>query len=93
MGVLGVFLKVLTKILEVVTVTAPLAELAGRIFKPGQKSGAEKLALMRQAIKQALLSSEFLVGKEIVDEDLLDSAIADFASGAAKIEKATRPRA
>ena len=91
MGVLGIFLKVLGKILEVVSVTAPIAELAGQIFRPGQKSGPEKLTLVRKAIKQALLSSEFLAGKEIVDEDLLDSAIADFASGAAKIEKATRP--
>lgn len=88
MGVLGTFLTVLTKIFQVATLAGPLAEIAGQIFKPGQKSGPEKLAILRQAIRQSLLSSEILVGKQIVDEAALDSAIGDFASGIAKVQKA-----
>lgn len=92
MGALTVFLKVFGVVVKALQVAGPMAEIAGKIFAPGQKSGAQKLEILRQATKQALFSSEFLVGREIVDEDMLDSAIGDFASGVAKVEKATKPK-
>jgi hypothetical protein len=87
-----VFLKVLGVVLKTVQIAGPLAEIAGQVFLPGVKTGPQKLEIVRQAIKQSLLSSELLMGKEIVDENMLDSAIEDFASGVAKVQKAIQAK-
>lgn len=92
MGAFTMFLKILGKILTVVQTAAPLAEIAGRVLMPGRKTGPQKLQIVRESIKQTLLASEIVVGRDIVDEELLDSAIDDFAAGASKLEKALRPK-
>jgi len=92
MGLLGVFLKVLGRITGVIPLAVEIAELAGALFAKGQKSGPLKLQLVRQAVRRSLEASEILVGKDIVDEALLDEGITEITNGAVKVMKAVQPK-
>jgi hypothetical protein len=88
MGVLGVFLKVLGGIFNVLPLAVSIAETVSKILKPGQKTGAEKLIAVKQVVRNALVASELLSGKQIVDENLLDQGITEITNGAVKVMKA-----
>jgi hypothetical protein len=90
MNVLATFLKVLTGIFNVLPLAISIAETIGRLFRPGQKSGAEKLAAVKQVVRNALVASELLTGKEIVNEDLLDQGITEITNGAVKVLNAIK---
>ena len=92
MGVLGVFLKVITQIFSVLPLAVQVAEILGGVFRPGQKSGAQKLEAVRAVIKQAIQASELVAGKEVIDEQLLDQGIGEITNGAVKVLNAVRPR-
>ena len=92
MGVLGVFLKVITQIFSVLPLAVQVAEILGGVFRPGQKSGAQKLEAVRAVIKQAIQASELVAGKEVIDEQLLDRGIGEITNGAVKVLNAVRPR-
>ena len=92
MGALATFLKVLGKITTIIPLGVQIAELAGRIFRPGEKTGPWKLQIVKQAVLQALEAAEILVGKDIVDQALLDEGITDIANGAVKVMKAVQPK-
>jgi hypothetical protein len=85
MAVLATFLKVLTQIFNVLPLAVSIAETLGKLFRPGQRSGPEKLAAVKQVVHDALVASELLSGKEIVDEDLLDQGITEITNGAVKV--------
>ena len=88
MGVLGVFLKILPGIFQVIPLAIAVAEAMGKLLKPGQKSGAEKLAAVKLVVRNALEASEILSGKQIVDERLLDQGIEEITNGAVKVMRA-----
>jgi len=90
MGVLVTFLKVLTKVFNVLPLAISIAETLGKLFRPGQKSGPEKLAGVKEVVRDALAGSELLTGKEIVDEDLLDQGITEITNGAVKVLNAIK---
>ena len=90
MGVLTTFLKVLTGIFNVLPLAVSIAETMAKLFKPGQKTGAEKLAAVKAVIRHALEASEVLAGKEIVNEDLLDQGITEITNGAVKVLNAIK---
>ncbi len=91
MGTLSVFLKVLGGIFQVLPLAVSIAETVAKLFKPGQKTGAEKLAAVKQVVLNALTASELLSGKQIVDEALLDQGITEITNGAVKILNAVKP--
>ena len=93
MGLLGVFLKVITNIFSVLPLAVQVAEILGGLFKPGEKSGAQKLQAVRAIVKQAIQASELVAGKDIIDEQLLDQGIGEITNGAVKVLNAVRPRA
>jgi hypothetical protein len=92
MGVLTVFLKVATQIFNVIPLAVQIAEIIGGLVKPGQKTGAEKLAAVKAVVRHALEASELLLGKEIVDEDLLDQGITEITNGTVKVLNAIKPK-
>jgi len=92
MGALATFLKVLGKITTIIPLAVQVAELAGRIFRPGEKTGSWKLQIVKQAVLQALEAAEILVGKDIVDQALLDEGITEIANGAVKVMKAVQSK-
>lgn len=85
MGALSVFLKVLGGIFNVLPLAVSIVETVAGLFKPGQKTGAEKLAAVKAVVRNALVASELLSGKEIVNEDLLDQGITEITNGAVKV--------
>ena len=91
MGVLATFLKVLTGIFNVLPLAVSIAETIAKLLKPGQKTGAEKLAAVKQVVLQALTASEVLAGKEIVDQALLDQGITEITNGTVKVLNAIKP--
>jgi hypothetical protein len=90
MGVLATFLKVLTGIFNVLPLAVSIAETLGNLFRPGQKSGAEKLAGVKQVVLNALTASEILSGKEIIDQAKLDEGITEITNGAVKVMNAIK---
>ena len=92
MGALGTFLKVFTRILQVLPLAVQVAETMSSIFRPGEKSGPQKLNAVQAAVKQAILASELVVGKDILDEELLDQGITEITNGAVKVMNAVRPQ-
>jgi hypothetical protein len=92
MGVLGVFLKVITNIFSVLPLAVQVAEILGGLFRPGQKSGEQKLQAVRAIVKQAIEVSELVAGKDIIDEQLLDQGIGEITNGAVKVLNAVRPK-
>lgn len=90
MGALSVFLKVLTGIFQVIPLAVTIAETIAGLFKPGQKTGADKLAAVKAVVRDALVASEVLAGKEIVNEDLLDQGITEITNGAVKVLNAVK---
>lgn len=93
MGVLATFLKVLSGIFNVLPLAVTIAETIAKLFKPGQKTGPEKLAAVKAVIRNALVASELLSGKEIVDEVLLDQGITEITNGAVKVLNSIKPPA
>lgn len=92
MGVLSVFLKVITQVFSVLPLAVQVAEILGGLFRPGEKSGAQKLLAVRAIVKQAIQASELVAGKDIIDEQLLDRGIEEITNGAVKVLNAVRPR-
>jgi len=92
MGVLGVFLNVITRIFSVLPLAVQVAEILGGLFKPGEKTGAQKLQAVRAVVKQAIQASELVAGKDIIDEQLLDQGIEEITNGAVKVLNAVKPR-
>jgi hypothetical protein len=92
MGILTTFLKVLTGIFNVLPLAVTIAEAAGKLFRPGQKSGADKLALVKQVVLNALTASEILSGKEIIDQAELDQGITEITNGTVKVLNAIKPK-
>ena len=92
MGALGTFLKVFSKILQVLPLAVQVADTIGGLFRPGQKSGPEKLLAVKAAVKESIMASEIIVGKDIVDEALLDRGITRLANGAVDVMNAVRPK-
>ena len=92
MGALGTFLKVLTRILQVLPLAVQVADTIGGVFRPGQKSGPEKLLAVKAAVKQSIMASELVVGKDILDEELLDRGITRLANGSVDILNAVKPK-
>ena len=90
MGVLTVFLKVLSGIFNVLPLAVSIAETIAGLFKPGQKTGAEKLAAVKAVVLNALEASELLAGKEIVDRAKLDEGITEITNGAVKVLNAVK---
>lgn len=90
MGVLATFLKVLSGIFNVLPLAVSIAETIAKLLKPGQKTGAEKLAAVKAVVRNALVASELLSGKEIVNEDLLDQGITEITNGAVKVLNSIR---
>jgi len=85
MKYLATFLKVLTGIFNVVPLAVSIAETIAKLLKPGQKTGAEKLAAVKQVVLQALTASEILSGKEIVDQAELDKGITEITNGSVRV--------
>jgi len=92
MGVLVTFLKVITKVFNILPLAVQIAELAGKIFRPGEKSGSFKLDVVKQAIRQAIEAAELITAKDLVDEQLLDQGITKIANGTVDVMNAIRPR-
>ena len=92
MGALTTFLKVLTKIFQVVPLAVQLADTFGGLFRPGLKSGPDKLLAVKAAVKESIMASEIIVGKDILDEELLDQGITEITNGAVKVMNAVRPQ-
>jgi hypothetical protein len=90
MGVLATFLKVLSGIFNVLPLAVSIVETVAKLFKPGQKTGPEKLAAVKLVVRNALVASELLSGKEIVNEDLLDQGITEITNGAVKVLNSIR---
>jgi len=93
MGVLGTFLKVIGKIVGVLPIAIQLAEIIASLVSPGKKTGATKLAAVKAVIQDAIQASEFLAGKDIINEDLLDQGITKMANGAVDVMNAIKPGA
>ena len=91
MGVLATFLKVLSGIFNVLPLAVSIVETVAGIFKPGQKTGPEKLAAVRAVVRNALVASELLSGKEIVNEALLDQGITEITNGTVKVLNSIKP--
>jgi len=92
MGVLLKFLSILGKITGVLPMAISIAEVIGGLVKPGQKTGAEKLAAVRAVIKDTIKTSELVAGKDIIDEDLVDQGIEQMINGAVDIMNATKQK-
>ena len=92
MGVLLKFLSVFAKIAGVLPLAISIAETIGGLVKPGIKTGPEKLAAVEAVIKQTIQSSELVMGKDILDEDLLNEGITDMVNAAVRIMNATKPK-
>jgi len=92
MGVLLKFLSILGKITGVLPMAISIAEVIGGLVKPGQKTGAQKLAAVQEVIKQTIQTSELVIGKDIIDEDLLNEGITEMVNAAVKIMNATKPK-
>jgi hypothetical protein len=92
MGALATFLKVLTKVFAVVPLAVQVAETMGNLFSPGQKTGPQKLAAVQAAVKDSILASELVIGKDIIDEDLLNQGITKIANGAVDVMNAVKPK-
>ena len=92
MGALLKFLSILGKITGVLPMAISIAEVIGGLVKPGQKSGPEKLAAVQAVIRQSIQASELVVGKDIIDEDLLNEGITEMVNAAVKIMNATKPK-
>jgi hypothetical protein len=92
MGALLTFLKVMGKIVNILPISVQIAEVIASLVKPGQKTGAEKLAAVEAVIKQTIQASELVIGKDIIDEDLLNQGITKMVNGAVDIMNATRPK-
>ena len=90
MGVLARFLKVLTGIFNVLPLAVSIAETIAKLLKPGQKTGAEKLAAVKQVVLQALTASEVLAGKDIVDQAELDKGITEITNGSVRVLNAIK---
>jgi len=93
MGVLGTFLKVIGKIVGVLPIAIQLAEVIGKLLSPGTKTGPTKLAAVKEIIRDAIQASEFITGKELLDEQLLDQGITKMANGAVDVMNAVKPGA
>lgn len=92
MGVLLKFLAVFAKITGVLPMAVSIAEVIGGLIAPGQKTGAQKLSAVEAIIKDAIQSSELVLGKDIVDEDELNAGITDMVNAAVRIMNATKPK-
>jgi len=92
MKYLATFLKVLAKVMNGIQLAVPVAELMGKLLAPGQKTGIQKAEAVRQFVKAEIEGSELLVGKEILDQDLLDRGIQKITDGTVDILNAVRPK-
>lgn len=64
MGVLTTFLKVLSGIFNVLPLAISIAETIAKLFKPGQKTGAEKLAAVKAVVRNALVAWDSSAGRK-----------------------------
>lgn len=90
MKVLGIVLKVLSKIFEVVPLAVRVAEAMGAILMPGEKTGKQKMEAVRKVVRDSILASELVAGKQIVDEVVLDQGIEEITEGTLKVMQAIR---
>ena len=91
MGALSTFLKVIGKIAGVLPLAVRLAGVVGTLVSPGKKTGPTELAAVKEIIRDAIQASEFLTGKELINEQLLDQGITKMANGAVDVMNAVKP--
>ena len=93
MHALSVFLKLLPRIFEVIPLAVQVAEVLARLLRPGVKSGEFKLQAVKEVVRNAVLASELVSGRDIVDDALFDQGITEITNGAVKVLKAVEARA
>lgn len=88
MGVLGVFLKIVSTIFTVVPVAIRVANAVADLLKPGEKTGPAKMAAVKAMVMSAIEGAEIITNRDLVDNTLLDQGITEVTEGTLKILKA-----
>jgi len=92
MGALLTFIKVIGKITVILPLAIQIAELIANLTNPDHKNGPEKFAVVRAVIKDTIQTSELVIGKDIIDEDLFDQGIGKMINGTVDVMNATTRR-